>query len=153
VHCLGSSDTPRITISSHNDHTGTTVWYLGGQLAESGVGRTRAEQISTTRRELAELLPWIDLSVVEFSTLLIERAEAAQTGGKRPDGPGICYRDGAIVAWPTKLALAPLLADQIITMLEHENIVPAVSMPAPAAAYPSPPLYHPPWQQPDRLWL
>ena len=39
VHCIGDSFslTPRLTVTSHQDVNGNTVWYLGGEIAESGV--------------------------------------------------------------------------------------------------------------------
>jgi hypothetical protein len=152
VHCLGLSDTPRITITSHPDDAGTTVWYVGGQLAENGVERDAAGQIDSARHELAELLPWIDLSAVGFSTLMIDRAEAAQRHGKRPAGLAVAYQDGHIVAWPTKLALAPLLADEILALLEGECIAPARPMPKLPGAWAPPRVHYFPWQQPGRLW-
>ena len=45
AHCLGASVNPRITITSHLDKAGNVVWYMGGQLAEDGVGKTDAALI------------------------------------------------------------------------------------------------------------
>ena len=41
MHCIGSnfSLTPSLTITSHQDKMGITTWYLGGELAESGVAK------------------------------------------------------------------------------------------------------------------
>jgi glycerol-3-phosphate dehydrogenase len=74
AHCLGFGSVPRITITTHQAHDGKTVWYMGGQIAEEGVKRTAAEQIEVARKELKELLPWLDFSNVEFAAFMVERA-------------------------------------------------------------------------------
>lgn len=78
AHCLGVSDTPRLTVTSHYDASGRLIWYLGGGLAEEGVKRDRVEQICAARRELAALLPWVDWTQAEFATFAVDRAEARQ---------------------------------------------------------------------------
>src|SRR5690606_3487370 len=42
LHCIGDSFgmTPRLTITSHPDTDGRWIWYVGGELAESGVQRS-----------------------------------------------------------------------------------------------------------------
>jgi len=122
AHCLGASSSPRLTITSHRDIKGKMVWYLGGALSESGVGKSREEQIDLAKREVAELLPWIDFSETEWSTLTIDRAEVKTADGSRPENPYVDFSDGVITAWPTKLAFAPLLADQIIEQLKNNSI-------------------------------
>jgi glycerol-3-phosphate dehydrogenase len=62
AHCLGVSANPRITITSHEDKQGNIVWYLGGQLAEEGINRSREEQISKAKKELQSLMPWLNFS-------------------------------------------------------------------------------------------
>lgn len=125
AHCLGASSSPRLTITSHRDNNGEMVWYLGGALAEGGVGKRRKEQIAAAKREVAELLPWIDFSETEWSTLIIDRAEVKRADGSRPENPYVDFNQGVITAWPTKLAFAPLLADQIIEQLNGQSIEPS----------------------------
>jgi len=124
AHCLGASSSPRLTITSHQDSNGEMVWYLGGDLSESGVGRRRDVQIDAAKREVAELLPWIDFSETEWSTLTIDRAEVQTTDGSRPENPYVDFNEKVITAWPTKLAFAPLLADQIMEQLKSHHIKP-----------------------------
>ena len=114
AHALGMSDKPRATITSHQDSQGKTVWYIGGQPAEQGVGKPPSEVIAATRHELAELLPWVDFSDTEWATWDVDRAEMAQSDGGRPDQPGVTHVENVIVAWPTKLAFAPMLARQLL---------------------------------------
>jgi glycine/D-amino acid oxidase-like deaminating enzyme len=152
AHCLGASDVPRLTVTSHYDFNGRLVWYLGGGLAEDGVQRDRREQIRAARRELEALLPWADWARVEFATFLIQRAEEHQPQGNRPAEPAIC-RDGRVLAvWPTKLALAPLLAERIETILRTLNVRPRpVDMRA-LADWPRPEIAVPPWARDDLEW-
>ncbi len=121
AHCLGANALPRITITSHFDADGNTVWYIGGQPAEEGVGRSRQEQISSAREELVKLFPWIDFSACEWGTLNIDRAEPKMADGSRPDDVFVDECGGVITAWPTKLALAPRLADAVEKLLKEIN--------------------------------
>lgn len=115
---LRTADKPRITITTHLDTRGRIVWYLGGELAESGIGRTDAEQISYAREELRRFLPWLDFDHAEFSTYRVDRAEVA-SGGMRPDTPYVGRFDNITVCWPTKMTLVPLLGDMVLTQLDE----------------------------------
>lgn len=114
---LKSADKPRLTITSHRDAAGKTIWYLGGELAESGVSRSDAEQVRETRQVLEQLLPWIPTADLAYSTLRIDRAEAGQKEEKRPDTPFVKAFDNVIVCWPTKLTLVPLMGDMVGELL------------------------------------
>ena len=150
AHCLGASTVPRITITSHPDADGGWVWYLGGQLSEEGVQRDCTQQIEAARRELGDLLPWLDFSAVQFATLRIDRAEPRQADGKRPDTAFVEQQGSVITAWPTKLALAPLLAAQVIDRLIHSGIVPGTTDRLELGEFPG---YAPlPWQEEAR-WI
>lgn len=152
AHCLGASPNPRITISSHEDRNGQIVWYLGGDLAEEGVNRTPDEQIAAAQSELAKLLPWLDQGGLAWSTVTIERAEPRQGSGKRPDGAFAEYHRGVITAWPTKLALAPKLTEQVFSLLREADILPDDSGPLdPAIAQWGHPDFAPlPWDEEHR---
>lgn len=117
AHALGMSDKPRITITSHPTSDEQVVWYMGGQPAELGVGKAPSQLIQETRQELQSLLPWFDLSQVQWATWNVDRAEAAQAGGARPDKPSVHMLANVTVAWPTKLAFAPMLAHELIQKL------------------------------------
>lgn len=126
-HCLGAETTPRLTISSHTTSYGAPVWYLGGSLAENGAHQDAATLIASARQELAELMPWLDFSQAEWATLRIERAEPRQNNFARPEKAFAAYAGGisnVTVAWPTKLTLAPNLANEILALLQHVGITP-----------------------------
>lgn len=157
-HCLGTSALPRLTITSHVDDAGRTVWYLGGEIAERGVGRSMAEQVDAARAELHEVLPWIDQSDVAWSTFHIDRAEPRTDKRKRPDLPFAETQDHVTVAWPTKLAFAPRLAAQVLDEVAT-SLGPAASptgdppQPEGLRDWPCPPIATTPWDESDRRWI
>ena len=142
AHCLGGGPKPRVTVTSHPAADGQWVWYLGGDLAEAeGVARDEAAQIRAAQKELGELLPWLDLSAAEWRTLRVDRAEPAQSGLVRPDNAFLSEQGNLLVGWPTKLALAPDLADRVIATLERAGIQPGAhaalpELPRPGVAAP-----------------
>ena len=84
---------------------------------------------------MLDLFPWIDWQRAEWRSFRIDRAEPQQADHGRPDSP-FCQRGGnAILCWPTKLSLAPLLADEAIKELasmkftEREESLPSLPMP------------------------
>lgn len=152
-HCLEAGSRPRLTISSHDwdGDAGGRVWYLGGELAEQGVRRSRLEQIEFARREVATLFPWLDLSRLEWDAFLIDRVEGAQPKRARPDEPVIHETPAALFAWPTKLAFAPLLADRLIARINERAPNPAPGELESLAAWPRPEIAQPPWKE-QRQW-
>ncbi len=117
AHALGMSDKPRATVTSHKDATGKTIWYIGGQPAEQGVGKPVADVIAATRTELQGLLPWVNFDGLEWATWHVDRAEGLQEGGSRPDQPMVHHIHNLLVAWPTKLAFAPMLTRSLQSAL------------------------------------
>ncbi len=152
AHCLGASDVPRLTVTSHYDASGRLVWYLGGGLAEDGVQRDRREQIHAAQRELETLIPWADWSRAEFATFIVQRAEAQQPRRTRPAEPGL-FRDGRVLAaWPTKMALAPLLAKRIEEMLRTLGVRPRPVDLRALKDWPRPEIAVAPWDREDLEW-
>lgn len=142
--CVGTGPKPPLVSTTHVDSAGRTVWYLGGDLAEQeGVARSEAEQIAFTQALLARLMPWIDLTGAEWFTWRGDRAEPLTGTGDRPPG-AYCRRVGKVlVAWPTKLALAPDLAEQVLRETTKQSGTSTDPLPLP-----HPPLGKPPWDLP-----
>ena len=113
AHCLGTKIVPRMTITSHPTEDGQWVWYLGGEIAEDGMARNSEEQIRVAKRELSVLLPWVNLDEADWATLFVNRAEPRQNKLLRPDAAFIHEGGNILVTWPTKLALAPNLTDEV----------------------------------------
>ena len=128
AHCLGASALPKMTITSHQlpgksqSSEAQIVWYLGGEIAEQGVGRSVDEQVKAARAELQNLMPWMDFSQCRWSALAIDRAEPKMKDGSRPAEPAVFYQDNVITAWPVKLAMAPLMVDSILQELERAGV-------------------------------
>jgi len=145
AHCLGGGTKPRITVTSHPAADGEWVWYLGGDLAEAdGVARDQASQIAAAKKELAELVPWIDLSAAHWATLRIDRAEPAQSALARPDNAFLAEQGRLLVGWPTKLALSPDFSDRVEAALARDGIRPGQHPALPEL--PRPPLTGPFWE-------
>lgn len=142
--CVGTGPKPPLVSTTHVDSEGRTVWYIGGDIAEQeGVARTAADQIAAGKALFAKLMPWIDLADAEWFTWRGNRAEPLTGTGDRPPG-AYCERIGnVLVAWPTKLALAPNLADQVL----RESGAPVAGENAPLAL-PRPGMGRAPWDLP-----
>ena len=132
-------------MTSHPAADGEWVWYLGGDLAEAnGVARDETAQIAAAKQELAELVPWLDLSAAQWATLRIDRAEPAQSALARPDNAFLAAQGRLLVGWPTKLALSPDFADRVEAALKRDGVRP--SQPTPLPELPRPPISGPFWE-------
>ncbi|GAB1263143.1 FAD-dependent oxidoreductase [Aurantivibrio plasticivorans] len=154
-HCLGADSTPRLTISSHASSDGRIVWSLGGSLAEQGVKQTPAQLIAAAKKELNDLFPWLDFNDAEWSTSKIDRAEAKQRNFMRPDKAFVAPADtvaNVMVGWPTKLTLAPNLANEAVRLLDKKSIQQtALSALDPLHALETPTCGVPPWENPENI--
>lgn len=127
VHCIGDSFSliPKLTITSHCDAQGEMVWYLGGEIAETGVAKEPDAQIRSARKLLTTLFPWIDFGATEFHCFAIDRAEANVRNNSRPEDAYFIEESNVLVAWPTKLTLTPSLADNITEHFVSSGVVPS----------------------------
>ena len=127
AHVVGTGSKPLATITTHNG-----VWYIGGGIAEDGVGDP--EFLKTAPNRLRTLLPSVDFTDVQWSWVDIDRAEPATENAARPDSPFVWHQDKLIVAWPTKLALTPALADQVLPLLANSTTQTTLTGAAPKIA-------------------
>lgn len=124
AHCISTGSKPVVTITTHPTADGEQVWYLGGDLAEAGIDRSQDEQIQEARKTLHKLLPWIELDQPRWATFHVNRAEPKQSSLTRPDSAFAASAANLIISWPTKLALAPDLADQVLALLGEQSVQP-----------------------------
>ncbi|MDP3517556.1 MAG: FAD-dependent oxidoreductase [Pseudohongiella sp.] len=122
LHCIGDSFgmTPRLTITSHpclDSRDGEWIWYLGGDIAESGVHRDAQSQQTMAHKELSALFPWVDFSDASWHSFFINRAEPHVADLQRPDNAYVEECGNVIVCWPTKLTLSPNLGDRVSAIL------------------------------------
>ncbi len=148
-HCVDGSKT-RVTITSTTDPHGQTLWQIGGQVAEDGVHMTPQELIAHVKLELAATMGSLDLDHVQWATYRVDRAEAATDSGVRPDDIQTMTQGNVITAWPTKLALVPVLAQHIAQQLkpakQNAPITPTIP-----DHWPRPAVARPPWET-DPQW-
>ncbi len=118
---IGQGPKPPFVVTSHTTPHGR-VWYLGGELAESGVARDEAAQVEVAHRIVTAFFPKLDLGDATWGLLRVDRAEGFTEGATRPKGP-VCLRTGDVLAvWPTKLVMAPLAARMVLeTLGQPEN--------------------------------
>jgi len=148
-HCVDGAKT-RVTITPDTDSAGRTVWQLGGQIAEDGVGLDEATLIEKTRDELNVIFPALNLSNVEVATYRIDRAERKTPNNKRPDNVQLICEGNCITAWPTKLALAPQLAKQVADRLGLLSSMGKLDL-SMLSNWPRPTVAKPPWET-QRKW-
>jgi len=138
----------RMTITSDVDSHGRTVWQLGGQVAEDGVAMTREELVGHAAEELAEVLPGLDLDGLDMSTYRVDRAEAATEAGRRPETQSLQVDGNTLTAFPTKLALAPVLALEVVAAIGRlaSRSPQGISTDLETIDWPRPEVARPPWE-------
>lgn len=157
AHCIRPlSDKPRLTITTAYNNS-EPIWYIGGDLAETGVARDSQAQVRAAREELARCLPAADLSAAHIAPWRIDRAEGRTQDGARPDGPVARSFGRLTFIWPTKLALAPIAARRAVAALFGGEHAPATRQPGESAEtaappFPLPPEHLPPWQHNNVTW-
>jgi glycerol-3-phosphate dehydrogenase len=161
-HCVDGKKT-RVTITSDVDTAGCRVWQIGGQVSEDGVAMESAELIAHAQEELRAVIPGIELVGVDWSTYRVNRAEGTTRNGRRPETIQILREGNTITAWPTKLVLAPklaeVIADEIASQgadrnpLRQQGIQPfsladasGYDWPASLRDWPRPEVALPPWE-------
>lgn len=121
AHGLGVGDKPKVTITSHKGDDDEVVWYIGGEPAEQATHWSSEETIGHCKNLLKSLMPWLDANDLSWSSFMINRAEGWQEKGKRPDYPVIKQVGNLVFAWPTKLALSPMLVDQVLKDIHFDS--------------------------------
>ncbi|MCY4043656.1 MAG: FAD-dependent oxidoreductase [Cellvibrionales bacterium] len=120
AHFIGAGSKPLMTVTTHQ-LANETVWYIGGELAESGNALSSIEQKQKAIQWLNKAVPAIDWQTLPMATFRIDRAEAKQLTLFRPDDVYLDNQRGFITGFPTKLALAPRFADKVLALLNQTN--------------------------------
>lgn len=149
-HCVDGAKT-RVTITSDIDDEGRTVYQIGGQLAEDGVKLEPLALAERARAELADVLPNLDLTDIEWSTYRVDRAEGATGNGSRPDSIQVLCAGNVTTGWPTKLVLAPILSQEIASRATSPYVSAEFDS-SPLANWPRPAVASLPWEESDRVW-
>ncbi|MBI1336276.1 MAG: FAD-dependent oxidoreductase [Phycisphaera sp.] len=117
-HCTDTSRT-RLTITSDRDSMGRVVWQIGGAPSEDGPDWPPRKLIEHTSREVRACLPGVDLTGCEWATYHVNIAESATPTGLKPDGVFALREGNLVTAWPTKLALVPVMVERVMGMLDQ----------------------------------
>ena len=150
-HCVDGAKT-RVTITSDIDRDGQTVYQIGGQIAEEGTKLEPISLIERARAELMDVLPSVDWFNVEWSTYRIDRAEGATSNGSRLlDTIQVLCAGNVTTGWPTKLVLAPILAQEIASRATSPYVSSAFDT-TPLATWARPRVASLPWEESDRIW-
>jgi glycine/D-amino acid oxidase-like deaminating enzyme len=145
--CIGTGPKPPLVSTTHTDREGRKIWYIGGDIAEAaGVARSEADQIEAGKALFAKLLPWFDLSDAEWFTWRGDRAEPHTGTGDRPPGAYLHRHENVLVAWPTKLALAPDLADKVLSEVSATEVSVANMSASSDLGLPRPTIGSAPWE-------
>lgn len=149
VHCVADfSATPDLTITTHPCKDGSHAWYLGGELAESGAQLDKPTQLARAQQKLQELFPWCDFSNARFDSFYVNRAEAQQVDGKRPDRDSVLQAGNVFYCWPTKLTLAPALANSVMQKINALGLQPQQAQDLPLSGFDYPGVATPAWDKP-----
>lgn len=147
-HCIDGAKT-RVTITADVDSQGRGVWQIGGQLAEDGVRLEPGALIAHAQRELAAVLPGWKSAGLEWATYRIDRAEARTADGSRPNDVQLLHEHNVLTIWPTKLVLAPRMAQQAMEhlgVLDHSSGLAEFRTALSSLNWPAPVLALPPWE-------
>ncbi len=149
-HCVDGAAT-RLTITSHREIDGRTVWQIGGQIAETGVSQDERTLVSRAKSEIEATIPGIDLKHVQWSTYRVDRAEGATASGARPEMSQVICEGNILTVWPTKLALAPVLAERVADLLAPDEFKRRVDL-SQLEDWPRPQIARLPWEM-ERFWF
>lgn len=123
------------------------LWQIGGELAE----RLAHEDNPATARQLAlgeirRWLPGLELRRAEIATYYAVRAEARTGAIRRPSGVHASQVSRrTIVAWPTKLSMAPVLAEEVFELVRLDLKAPGGYDETPS--WPAPSVARYPWEE------
>ena len=121
-HYVGAGMQPELTITTHYAKDGQYIWYIGGKIAETGIYLNKEQQILQAKVELKNLFPWLNMDSWQWETTKINRAEPLQANNIRPDTAQIYTSKNAMVGWPSKLTMAPMLVEKVVNKIKDNNI-------------------------------
>lgn len=124
------------------------IWQVGGEIAEQlAIQENLEDGRQSAMNEIQRCFPGLDFSGVEIALYTATRAEAKTAAQKRPSGVHVSQVAPKIfVGWPTKLSMAPILAEEAFALVHVELKKPA-AYEEPSAPWPTPPVARYPWEE------
>ena len=96
--------------------------FIGGDIAESGITKSKSEQIKATQELMRNTFPWLNLSDAQWESFTDQCTEANVNSSFRPDDAVVKEDKKHPSRWPTKLTLVPsVLADKYQSMLLEQE--------------------------------
>ena len=141
-HCVAGGKTG-LTITS----PAAGLWQVGGEIAER-LAHVEMPQLARkiALAQIRRWLPNLDLTRSEIATYRAVRAEGRTAALRRPSGVHASrVGPGMVVAWPTKLSMAPVLADEVFELVGLDLKGPAGYSEVPP--WPSPDVARYPWEE------
>ena len=120
-HCIDGGKAMATVTTHYDQDSRKKVWSIGGEIAEDGNRENPKLLITKTHSFLERALSAIDFSKTEWSTFDALRAEEPNNN-LLPSGVSVRNIGNVSVCFPTKMALAPVLADTIIKRLASEKL-------------------------------
>ncbi|MGH8582819.1 MAG: FAD-dependent oxidoreductase [Gammaproteobacteria bacterium] len=142
-HCVAGGRT-QLTITA----PAPGVWQVGGQIAEDLAYQDDPEHARRQAlRAVRRWVPGFDPSGVEIALYRAVRAVGRTADLLRPSGVHVGQvAPGVVVAWPTKLCLTPMLADEVFALVSADLKSPAGYERDQVPAWPKPALAAYPWE-------
>lgn len=123
------------------------IWQIGGEIAERLANeKNLASARAAALVEIRRWLPRFDFARSEIAIYRAVRAEARTAASRRPSGVD-AHRvaPGMVVAWPTKLSMVPVLADEVCEILKLDLKAPGGYDETPP--WPTPNVARYPWEE------
>lgn len=123
------------------------LWQIGGEIAERLAHEENpAAARAIALREIRRWLPALKLTGAEIAIYRAARAEARTAAQRRPSGVHASrLAPGLAVAWPTKLSMTPVLADEVFEILKDDLKSPGGHHEVPP--WPAPAVARYPWEE------
>lgn len=143
-HCIVGGKT-RLTITAPTEG----IWQVGGEIAER---LAHEKNMEVARRaamsDIRRWFPGLDFSGIEIAIYRAVRAEARTADQLRPSGVHMSrVAPRMVVAWPTKLSLAPVLADEVFALVTLDLKQPGRYDEVELPPWPTPPVARYPWEE------
>ena len=151
AHCVGRNPKPLATVTTHPTASGEGVWYVGGLMAEDGVAESPERLIERAQQELPKCFPAVDFGSARWATFRVDRAEGIAPSTRHLGGPVLGEQKEFLAVWPTKLALAPALAERVYHQFQRQGLRPMTSQLDALSSLERPEVARPPWEEAE--WL
>lgn len=143
-HCIVGGKT-QLTITT----PAPGIWQVGGEIAERLADvddPAQARRIGL--REIRRWLPGLDFADCAIAMYRAVRAEARTADQRRPSGVHVSrVAPKIIAAWPTKLTMAPVLAEEVFQLAREELGEPSPCDEIAALKWSAPNVARYPWEE------